>query len=267
MDNNCLLSALDNAGIEYSSCKTLRGVDYARFIWSTNDSDTTQLTAIYEEGVARLTAHSINVSPQSIPLLDRAKDLPLGAVYISPEENLVELSVGLFIDNRILSSEQIIAIINYVDCARRYLEGYFDSCHFPQLLRDKISCDSDIFNVLKDLGHEPVSVKNGVDVGIKILGYLTYQSEIIDLNNGWIRATTYCSAFRQLRFDDEELLLMHKLQRWATSGRFIISNDGDIVTEVCTPYFDVNHDKLVTWTTSQSVLLLRTAAEHYKLIE
>ena len=266
MSSNSLLSALDHAGIKYSTRTSPRGIDYAGFIWSTQDGDSTQLTAILEEGVARFTAHTMRVNLAPLTLHDRARKLPLGAAYFSPDDGHAELSVGLFINDRLLNPEQVVAIIDYINCAQRYLEGGTDCCQLPLLFGEEFNRGADIVDLLSLLGHAPIASENGTDVEIKLSEELRYQSNIIDLGNGWIQATSHCNAFRKIQFDEDKLLLVQKLQRWAASGRFVIHSDGQLSVEVSTPCFEENRDTQITWTLSQAVLLLRTAAEHYHLV-
>jgi len=263
MKNKRLFNALDGACIEYTVMHTSRGVPYAGFFWSTDNDTGTDISALIEENVLRLTAHQINMPAVPKTVLIRANALPLGAVYISPDRGVVELSIGLFVGDCYFGTEQLLILLNYLDSSRRFLESSNHILTKPQLKKTENLKGKDIAKVLAQYGHQSKNIEGGVEVDIKLTEEQVCRINIIEDENGWITALAHYVPSHNIINDYDDMLLFQRLQNWATSGRFKLNNN-ELFVEVCTPLLGCSRDKLITWTTSQSVILLQTAAQHYE---
>lgn len=265
-----LFVALDSAGIAYNKRDSSRGVPYAGFKWCQNPTmGESAITAIIEENVLRLSVYGVNVRAEPAILSKSARPLPLGSVYVSPDDGGVEISLGLYIGDIAELSLVLHLLLDYLDKSRCWLEGRAGgrlACpDMPRLSSIPSRNGQDIAPYLIGYRHQPSPIENGAKVTFKLNEQLSLQLEVRERPDAWFVADSRYAPAAQIAWGQPELLLLQKLQRWAAAGRFILEDSGDLRAEVLTPNLGQPPKELIAWTISQSTLMLQVAARHLNI--
>ena len=265
MDNR-LFTAIDSAGIVYTMRITDRGIPYAGFRWRHGlRYGESALTAIIEEDVLRLTAHEVKVDADPAALSNSAKSLPIGNPYVSPDNGQVEIALGLYLCAIESIDSALLPLVNYIDEARRCIEGRSANPNLPHLSSVTPQKGQDIGPLLIGYGHQPTLVNNGAAVEFKLEESLRCRVVVQEGSDPWFVGDACYLPAASISWGQKEWLLLQRLQRWARAGRFVREPSGELRAEVLTPNLGQPRNELIMWTGSQSTALLHVAAKHFNL--
>jgi hypothetical protein len=260
-----LFDALDGAHLAYNRRDTPRGVPYAGFRWSQGIGESAVTAIVVDDVLLKLTAHAVNVSAEPVMRSKSAAKLPLGNVYVSPDDGQVEISLGLYIGNIASLSSVLLLLLSYLDEARCCVEGYPASPRIPRLSSILPRSGQDIIPLLIGDGHQPTPIENGAAIELKLQRQLKCRIEVRERPDAWLAVDARYLSAAHIAWGQKELSLLQRLQRWATAGRFVLDDSGELRAEVLTPNLGQPPQEIILWTISQSTAMLQVAAKHLNL--
>ena len=267
MNDAEIFDILDALELEYARRTSTRGVPYAgfRMIGEPGIADAS-ITAIAEQGVLRLTSHTIDTPLSALDIVRAGSRLPLGAAYRSPDDGGAALSVGVWIGDAQLPGALLSRLLRYAMHASTALRQQLAGPALPDLSDASTATAVDIAAALGAHGHRLTRDGDAWCLQLPLSPQLSCAISLRHLDAGWLSATASYVPDRQLPPGEPALIELQKLQRWATAGRFTLDDTQTLRAAVLTPM--VGHDtaRAIVWTTSQSVMLLQTAARFLELI-
>jgi hypothetical protein len=261
-----VFDVLDEAGFQYTVRYDADGVPYAQFAWATSGTAPISVTAAFYDGAFDLRVHHLDLGERACTrgLADLTADLRWARLYRAMPEDEVELAVALYVDGARLRSFRFIELLAHLAAARDFAIGSTSSPpRLPALAPGALAGDG-TRRALEQLAAMPTD-EPSLDPPHEIeLPDLDRRALVTTerLTHEWIRVSGQVTAPGPLVLADGQDELFEQLQRWAPSGRFLLSQRREVSIEIHAHRLERPWPQLVTWCSGELVRMLGTAVIH-----